>query len=51
MGFDVGKIIRDLLFSKLFNFMDKIILEMFRISSTKNTPKALKIRKKFLEIL
>jgi len=33
MGFDVGKIIRDLLFSELIVFIDKIILEKFRISS------------------
>jgi len=33
MGFDVGKIIRDLLFSELIIFIDKIILEKFRISS------------------
>jgi len=41
------------LFFELIIFMDKIILEKSRISSyaTKNTPKALKIRKKFSEIL
>jgi len=33
MGFDVGKIIRDLLFSELIIFIDKIILEKFKISS------------------
>jgi len=33
MGFDVRKIIRDLLFSELIIFIDKIILEKFRISS------------------
>jgi len=33
MGFDVEKIVRDLLFSELIIFMDKIILEKFRISS------------------
>jgi len=33
MGFDVGKLIRDLLFSELIIFIDKIILEKFRISS------------------
>jgi len=31
MGFDIGKIIRDLLFSELYNFMDKIIPEKSRI--------------------
>jgi len=31
MGFDVGKIVRDLLFSELIIFMDKIILEKSRI--------------------
>jgi len=31
MGFDVGKRIRDLLFSEIFNFMDKIIPEKSRI--------------------
>ena len=31
MGFDVRKIIRDLLFSKLIIFIDKIILEKSRI--------------------
>ena len=31
MGFDVGKIIRDLLFSELFNFIDKIIPEKSRL--------------------
>ena len=33
MGFDIGKIIRDLLFLELIIFIDKIILEKFRISS------------------
>jgi len=33
MGFIVGKIIRDLLFSELIIFIDKIILQKFRISS------------------
>ena len=33
MGFDVGKLIRDLLFSELIIFIDKINLEKFRISS------------------
>ena len=33
MGFDVRKIIRDLLFSELIIFIDKIILEKFRFSS------------------
>ena len=44
---------RDLLFSELINFVDKIILEKSRIIilATKNTPKALKIRGKFPETL
>ena len=33
MGFDVGKIIRVLFFSEFIIFIDKIILEKFRISS------------------
>ena len=44
---------RDLLFLELINFVDKIILEKSRIiiEAAKNTPKALKIRGKFPEIL
>ena len=33
MGFDVGKIVRGLLFSELIIFIDKIIVEKSRISS------------------
>jgi len=44
---------KNLLFSKLIIFIDKIILEKSRITiyAAKNTPKALKIRRKFSEIL
>ena len=53
MGFERWKKMRDLLFLKLINFIDKIILEKSKIDieATKNTPRPPKIWGKFRETL